>query len=269
MMREHSRLEPLMADRAIDPTLANYQLRLPAYEGPLDVLLRLIERSQLAIADVSLVTVTDQFLQFAAGMEAAPPTVIAEFAAVGARLTVLKSRSLLPRPVAETEEPEQSDLTHQLREYKQIKDLARHLGNLHQRGMQAHGAMSGAVARPQQSRVVRLLPHEAPSLARALRRRISTMTKPQTLIAQRRVISLRDLVSRLADMVLPYRRLPFSQYTADLRTRTEVATAFLAVLVLVRRGQVEAAQTDLFGEIGLHKGGVGADEANSIEEFVN
>jgi segregation and condensation protein A len=258
-----------MTDRTIDPTLANYQLRLPAYEGPLDVLLRLIERSQLAIADVSLVAVTDQFLLFAAGMEAAPPTVIAEFAAVGARLTVLKSRSLLPRPVADTEEPEQSDLTHQLREYKQIKDLARHLGDLHQRGMQAHGAMSGAIARPQQARVVRLLPHEAPSLVRALRRRISTMTRPQTLIAQRRVISLRDLVSRLADMVLPDRRLAFSQYTADLRTRTEVATAFLAVLVLVRRGHVEASQENLFGEIALQKGGDDSDAGNAGEEFLN
>ena len=47
-----------------EPTLSNYQLRLPTYEGPLDVLLRLIERSQLAIEDVSLVTVTDQFLAF-------------------------------------------------------------------------------------------------------------------------------------------------------------------------------------------------------------
>ena len=258
-----------MADRGPDPTLANYQLRLPAYEGPLDVLLRLIERSQLAIADVSLVAVTDQFLRFAAGMESAPPTVIAEFAAVGARLTVLKSRSLLPRPVVETEEPEQSDLTHQLREYKQIKDLARHLGNLHQRGLQAHGAIPGAVARPQPARVVRLLPHEAPSLARALRRRISTLTRPQVLIAQRRAISLRDLVSRLADLVRSGRGLAFNQYTADLQTRTEVATAFLAVLVLIRRGQVEASQAELFGEIALHKGLAVGDDGSTEDEFVN
>src|SRR5690349_9456548 len=96
------------------PTLANYQLRLPAFEGPLDVLLRLIERSQLAIEDVSLVAVTTQFLDHVASLASAPSHIVADFAAVGARLTVLKSRSLLPRPPLDTEEPEQSDLTHQL-----------------------------------------------------------------------------------------------------------------------------------------------------------
>ena len=258
-----------MTEQISDPSLANYQLRLPAYQGPLDVLLRLIERSQLAIADVSLVAVTDQFLQFAATLEAAPPAVIADFAAVGARLTVLKSRSLLPRATVEIEEPEQSDLTHQLREYRQIRELARHLGTLHQRGLQAHGAVPGAVNRPQPTRMVRLLPHEAPSLTRALRRRISTMTKPRRLVAQRRTISLRDLVSRLATMVTSDKRLAFSQYTVGLTTRTEVATAFLAVLVLVRRGQVEAAQQELFGDIALHEGTGAGEPGGSVDTFLD
>ncbi|MDF3042407.1 MAG: chromosome segregation and condensation protein ScpA, partial [Thermomicrobiales bacterium] len=59
--------------------LANYQLHLPGYEGPFDVLLRLIERNQLEIADVSLVAVTSQFLDHIAGMSASPPEVIASF----------------------------------------------------------------------------------------------------------------------------------------------------------------------------------------------
>jgi segregation and condensation protein A len=261
--------ENTMADRATDPTLSNYQLRLPAYQGPLDVLLRLIERSQLAIEDVSLVAVTDQFLQFVAEMDAATPAVIAEFAAVGARLTVLKSRSLLPRPVADTEEPEQSDLTQQLREYKRIKDLAKHLGELHGRGLEAHGARAGAIARPTLGRHSRLMAHDAPTLVRALRRRISTLQRPQQLIVQRRAISLRDLVSRLAGLVSPFRSVAFSEYTRDLKTRTEVATAFLAVLVLVRRGQVQAAQDDLFAEIELGQGSFASSEQQHEEEFLN
>jgi segregation and condensation protein A len=258
-----------MAERTTDPTLSTYQLRLPSYEGPLDVLLRLIEKSQLAIEDVSLVAVTDQFLSFVAEMDEAPPTVIAEFAAVGARLTVLKSRSLLPRPVVDTEEPEQSDLTIQLREYKQIKDLARHLGDLHGQSRSAVGATHGAVARPNQVRHLRLLPHEPPTLVRALRRRISTLTRPAQVIVQRRSISLRDLVSRLAEMVTPHTWVSFGDYTRDLRTRTEVATAFLAVLVLVRRGEVNAAQDGLFTDIGLKQGSFSNHDEVQEDEFLS
>ena len=259
----------LMAEHSGDPTLSTYQLRLPTYEGPLDVLLRLIEKSQLAIEDVSLVAVTDQFVAFVAEMEEAPPAVIADFAAVGARLTVLKSRSLLPRPVVDTEEPEQSDLTHQLREYKRIKDLAKYLGELHGQGRHAIGATHGAVARPNQVRHLRLLPHEPPALVRALRRRISTLTKPSQVIVQRRAISLRDLVGRLAGMVSPHRWVSFGEYTRDLRTRTEVATAFLAVLVLVRRGEVNAAQEGLFAEIALQQGSLSTLDQTQADEFLD
>jgi segregation and condensation protein A len=249
------------------PILANYQLRLPAYEGPLDVLLRLIERSQLAIEDVSLVAVTDQFLAFVATLELAPPSIVAEFAAVGARLTVLKSRSLLPRPVVEDEEPDQSDLTHQLREYKRIKDLAKHLGDLHAAGRVAHGpALNGAIARPAETRLARLASHDPASLARSLRRRLSVIPKTPQFIKQRRVVSLRDLVARVADLVSRSGPVRFSQVVAEYRTRTEVATAFLAVLVLVRRQSVGAMQGDLFGDIALVPGRPDAANDHSTDD---
>lgn len=252
--------------------LSNYQLRLPAYEGPLDVLLRLIERSQLAIEDVSLVAVTNQFLAFVANLASAPPSVIAEFAAVGARLTVLKSRSLLPKPVVEPEEPEQSDLTHQLREYKQVKDLARHLGTLYARGMNAFGPDGGgAITQPVPGRPSRLAQHEASSLVKSLRRRLTIIPRQPEFIRQRRVISLRELVSRVAALVSRSTEVRFSQIAVGYPTRTEVATAFLAVLVLVRRQSVDAAQGDLFGDIALRpgNGGEATDVPADDGAFVN
>ncbi|MBL8126141.1 MAG: segregation/condensation protein A, partial [Chloroflexia bacterium] len=92
------------------PLLHDYQLRLPAYEGPLDVLLRLIEGQQLPISDVSLMAVLDQFLEYVDSRLAPEPGEIAEFAAIAGRLMVLKSRELLPRPAPSTDEDEPSDL---------------------------------------------------------------------------------------------------------------------------------------------------------------
>ncbi len=79
--------------------LDGYQLRLPNYEGPLDVLLRLIERNQLAVTDVSLVAVTDQFIEYVATQDMVPAEILADFTATAARLLVLERAA-----IARTEE---------------------------------------------------------------------------------------------------------------------------------------------------------------------
>src|SRR5688572_3267106 len=97
-----------------------YQLRLPSFEGPLDLLLKLVERQQLPITDISLVAVSDQFLAAAREIGGASPESVAEFASVGARLVSLKARTLLPRPSIDEEDEEPSELVVQLIEYRAI-----------------------------------------------------------------------------------------------------------------------------------------------------
>ncbi len=237
------------------PTLSEYQLRLPTYEGPLDVLLRLIERSQLAIEDVSLVAVTHQFLAFVEGLVEASPDVVAEFTAVGARLTVLKSRSLLPRVPATEDETPESDLSQQLREYKRIKQLAEHLQDTQAAGAVAYSSVvRGAVKLPTGLATVRLAQQDASSLLRSLRRRLSAVPRPATIVRQRRIVSLRDSVAHVSTCVDRLACVPFSTVVEEYRSRTEVATAFLAVLVLVRRQAIAASQGDVFGDIALSRG---------------
>lgn len=236
------------------PTLGNYQMRLPTYEGPLDVLLRLIERHQLAITDVSLVQVTDQFLRFVDEMEEAPAEVIADFTAMGTRLTLLKSRSLLPRPpkVEEESEPDPSDLVRQLQEYKQLKDAARLLGERREAGLASFGPNgSGPVARPSRMAPTRLAHYEPSVLIRSLRRRLSTIPRAMQTIRQRRIVSIREMIDRVLESTLGRPRVRFSHVMRDYETRTEMATAFLAVLVLIRRRSMDASQDGLFGEIEL------------------
>lgn len=243
-------MTPVQSDRL--PTLSEYQLRLPTYEGPLDVLLRLIERSQLAIEDVSLVAVTHQFLAFVEGLVEASPDVVAEFTAVGARLTVLKSRSLLPRaPLTEDEIPE-NDLVQQLREYKQIKQLAAHLQGVHAAGTASYsGPVRGAIELPATSTTLRLVHQDASSLLRSLRRRLSAIPRPAIIVQQRPIVTLRELVTHVSMCVDRLNRVRFSAVVQDYRSRTDVATAFLAVLVLVRHQSIAASQGDIFGEIEL------------------
>src|SRR5579883_2674441 len=87
---------------------AAYTIHLPSFEGPLDLLLHLIERRQMEITAISLVAVTDQFLEYVRSWQEEEPPMerLAEFITVGAKLLFIKSRSLLPQPPRDDEASE-------------------------------------------------------------------------------------------------------------------------------------------------------------------
>lgn len=242
----------------------------------MDVLLRLIERHQLEIADVSLIQVTDQFLAFVAGMTEAPPEVIAEFAMVGTRLTLLKSRSLLPRPpvVDEESEYDPSDLVRQLHAYKRLKDVAHQLRERRECGLASFGPhATGPVARPGQMAPPRLAQYEPSALIRSLRRRLSTIPHAVHAVRRRRVLSIREMIERVVLLGSALSSFTFSDVTRELQTRSEKATAFLAVLVMVRSRSLDASQEGLFGEIQLARGSSSEQTTGAFRhddtEFVN
>lgn len=248
--------------------LVNYQLRLPGYEGPLDVLLRLIDRNQMDITDVSLVAVTSQFLDHVAEMLEAPSSVIAAFATVGTRLTVLKSRSLLPRPETIDEDDGPSDLTRQLLEYRLARDASAFLSRRSDQDLRSYGRSVPGTVDPDLRRASeRLGSYPASDLARALRRRLTVVPKPARIIPTRKIVSLRETVNCMLELTGIRKRVSFSEVVSTYATRTEVATAFLGLLVLVRRNAVTADQGDLFGEIQLNRNDHIQDAGEIDERF--
>jgi segregation and condensation protein A len=230
-----------------------YQLRLPAFEGPFDVLLRLVERSHLAITDVSLVAVTGQFLNYVTALDQADPDLIAEFSSVGSRLIVLKSRSLLPRPPVV--EPETvSDLARELLEYRAVKETAHLLGERDVRGTGAF-PIAGAPAPVHDRSILRpLAAHQPIQLARALRRRLSVVPLPALVVAARKLVSLREMAERVLSGVQRGGQSTFRSIARNCADLHETRTAFLAVLILARRQAVLVDQTELFGEIRIRSG---------------
>lgn len=225
--------------------LHEYQLRLPTYEGPLDVLLRLIENQQLPISDVSLMSVLSQFLDYMDARVSPNPGEIAEFAAIAGRLTVLKSRELLPRPAAVTDDDEPSDLVRLLVEYRAIKLAAATLSGTHGIGGYGRGASiehpPPVISAPQ--------PQSSKVLVRALHRWLSRVPMTPIVVATRHTTTLREMVSRIFAL-LPFEGAGnFSSYLKHVPERQDRALAFLALLTLIRRHAVEASQPALFGEI--------------------
>jgi segregation and condensation protein A len=233
------------------PTLDAYQLRLPVFEGPLDVLLRMIEREQLPISEVSLLAVCDQFLAFARELETAHADVVAEFAVVAGRLSLLKSRSLLPRPPRPPEEDNAFDLVRQLDEYRALKSAAALLGDRQRSGVGAFGRGDGIATPPTQTLP---LPPQSPSaLARAMRRWLSRAPVHPVVVPTRAVVTLREMNDRIAMSLVRDPSLSFERLRGTCMTREDVVVAFLAVLTLLRRQRIAADQHELFGPITIRR----------------
>jgi segregation and condensation protein A len=233
------------------PGLLGYQLRLPSFEGPFDVLLRLVERNQLPITDISLVAVTDQFLEYIEGLGGVVPETIAEFASVGARLVLLKSRSLLPRPAISEDESPSGELARQLIEYQEMKRAAAAFAEWDQRGIGAFARASGAVAVPADQSPPKLAGNEPSSLVRALRRRLAAVPSPREIVAARPLISLAAMIERLLGQINGRGEQQFSVVARECRDHHEIRTAFFAVLLLIRRRVIDAEQAAPFEEITL------------------
>jgi segregation and condensation protein A len=233
------------------PTIDAYQLRLPNFEGPLDVLLRLIEREQLPIGEISLLSVLDQFLAFMRSLDSSPPEMVAEFAAVAGRLSLLKSRSLLPRPAVSADEHDEPDLVRQLEEYRAIKSAAALLEARQRAGAGVYGR-GEAVAQPD-AVPPRLVPQPRSALIKAVNRWLTRIPVKPTLLPRVHVLTLTEMIGRIASALDRDRQVSFEQLRHGCAERQDVAVAFLAMLTLLRRHVIIATQDELFGPITMHR----------------
>ena len=106
-----------------------YTVKIKKFDGPLDLLLRLIEDKKLEITEISLAEVTDQFLEYLENCQSINISLLADFLVIASRLILIKSKALLPTiELTESEEENIENLKRQLQEYKKFKELAKLLG---------------------------------------------------------------------------------------------------------------------------------------------
>jgi segregation and condensation protein A len=217
-----------------------------------------VERSQLPITDISLISVTAQFMEYVGSLDDADPVLVAEFSSVGSRLIVLKSRSLLPRPPVEEQE-QVSDLARELIEYRAVKEMAALLG---QRDVQGTGAFRVTPASLSALDIPATRPlanHQPQQLVRAIRRRLSVSPAAPLVVVARKLVSLRDMAERVASLLRFSGKTSFAALGRSCADFHEVRTAFLAVLVMSRRQVIDVEQAELFGPITLTRRMQGAE----------
>lgn len=231
--------------------ISSYQLHLEGFEGPLDVLLQLIERQRLDISELSLVAVTDGFLDYIDKMENPPPRLLGEFVGIAARLLVLKSRSLLPRPQAAEPEEDVDDLTERLREYQRIKQIAAGMRDSQESGWRSFGQQSTT---PQRKVNVTLQTPSPATLRSMFMRAIARQPAIPEVAPIRPVISVAEMAGRILSRVIrPGSRMRFFDLV-ERGDRQEIVAGFVALLTLWARRELEVSQDGIFGEIEFHAG---------------
>jgi segregation and condensation protein A len=233
------------------PQADPYQLSLPLFEGPLDLLLHLIEREELDITQVALLSVADQYMAYLHDGEQLNLDALADFIAIGARLLYLKSRALLPRPHVdeEAEDDPGDDLARQLLEYKRFKEAA---GNLRAIESEGHHSFPRVAPPPEVAP-----PHGLDGVTLDLLQRLveqALTRKPEeepVQVIRPHKITVREKIELIRDVMTSTGRASFRALIEQCRTRMEVVVTFLAVLELIKSRVLEAQQDAAFEDIEL------------------
>jgi segregation and condensation protein A len=239
-----------LVPRAAPPTI-----RLDEFEGPLELLLSLVERRRLPIAELSLVAVADQYLAQVRSLEQVHPDLLSAFLAMAARLLLLKSRALLPSidvpdPASSFDEPESAEeLLRRLEVYRAFRTLAAELGHLDSAGLSTYAGGAHILDDVGTLDVLEgVAPAMLASLLVAIERRQAAPTGDEGPAPPRRATVAERLA--LVRLILSTRDAVAWDEVAGVAVDEIVAT-LLAVLEMVRRGELSVVQVDLFGPIRL------------------
>lgn len=235
------------------------QLHLPGFEGPLDLLLQLIEQREFDISTIALAEVADQYLTAVERLKAvqgdAVPATLAEFLALGSRLMLLKSRRLLP--LEEEPGPEDADdpgreLVGMLEEYRRYRDAVAMFGAIDQSGLRAFrpGAPPPVQAGPPQGLPDSVTLDLLTRLVREALARADARAKRHPEVAlERDPVTVNDKIADLRARLGGGRRVSFRAWIAEARTRTDVIVTFMAILELYKSRAIEMRQDDAYGDI--------------------
>ena len=232
----------------------NYVVKIQNFEGPLDLLLDLIEKRKLHINDLSLSQVTDDYISHVKKLQEFSIPGIANFVLVAATLLLIKSRSLLPGlSLSDEEETDISDLEERLRIYKRVKKLSVHVKTrfgkevIFERGELKNEPVFSP---PEGMTLLALID----SLKVVIKNIPIKEITPKAIV--KKIISLEEMIVRLVERVESSLKLSFKEFSKGSVEKVEIIVSFLAMLELVKQGSIDVMQEKMFDDIHMEAQGV-------------
>ncbi|MBI2121551.1 MAG: segregation/condensation protein A [Candidatus Sungbacteria bacterium] len=230
-----------------------FAVKQEKFEGPLALLLELIEKEKLSITEISLAKVTDDYVAHVKKLEKIDPEQLAEFLVIAAQLMLIKSRSLLPDlKLSEEDEASIEELEKRLEEYKKMRELAKGLKVVEAAGKQIMSRESFMGLEP----VFYPPPKLTPDLFKAaFTEFMAALPKFEKLAEDKikRIISLEEKVKEIQRFLQTQIEQAFSDIVKGAKEKVEVIVSFLAILELAKQKFVALEQKKMFDDIFIKK----------------
>ncbi len=229
------------------------KIKTGQFEGPLDLLLQLIEGRELDVTTVALAQVTEQFLDYIKQLQEKDPTHLADFLIIASKLLVIKSKALLPTLELGIEEEETAyDLTAQLILYKKYKEAAKYLRRMDLSRKQAWSR------EPDFSDKITFVPDPditpdilASSISRLASELKEVVRLPQKVMAE--VVSISEKIEHIQKLIADKVETSLSQLIKEAKSKTEIVVTFLALLELTKQRILTVEQSSIFEDIIIKK----------------
>ena len=229
-------------------------VKLQAFEGPLDLLLHLIEKNKVSIYDIPIAEITDQYMAYLHEMKKQDLGVMSEFLLMAATLLDIKSRMLLPKEVNEEgeEEDPRQELVQQLLEYKMYKYISYELKERRQDAAQVlyHKPVSTEelLAGVTLSRMHRIFV----DIIRRQNNRIDPIRSTFGTL-QKEEVDMDQMREKVAEYIEQHEVCNFRELLLGQATKMQVIIAFLIILEMMKEGVITIVQEESFGEIHIAK----------------
>lgn len=231
----------------------HYQVRLSVFEGPLDLLLHLIEREELDVTTVALAQVTDQYLAYLAKLERRQVKELANFLVVAAKLVFIKSLALLSHPSELTPEVEDvgDELVRQLQVYKRFKEIARLLHEREKQGLHSYVRIAPLPRLEPQLDLGGVTLHDLVTIVQEALDEVPA--PPVGEVVAPITVTIVEQIARIEDQLARRRQIHFREVLSGATTRVAVIVTLLALLALIKQDRVQVWQGQLFGEIIIRR----------------
>lgn len=236
-----------------------YKVILETFEGPLDLLLHLIEKEKVDIYDIPIAKITDQYIEYVKSMQSIDLNMTSEFLVMAATLLEIKSRMLLPVSNVENEQLEmeevdpREELVKRLLEYKKFKIVAENL--------KTKGGIQSKVFFKQKEELEEFMGQDTFELEKIdfkelviayfniLNKCKEVTNKVELAEIQRDELTIEDCMNDIVAIVKHNKKIKFDELFDETMTRTRLVIVFLSVLELIKLKIIKVAQEQNFGEI--------------------
>ncbi len=234
----------------------DYRVETDLYQGPLDILLQLIESAELDITKLALAKVTDQYLEYLKKIETENPSEVSSFLVIASKLVQIKSQALLPKQTLEIfgeEEDIGEALAQQLIVYKKFKEISKWLLEREEEGLRTYLRIAPPPKINFQPKLdlTGITLEDLVQVAQEVFINEVPLQKLDSVINFPR-ITIKERITTILDHLREFNKTTFKNLLIQKNSRIELVVTFLALLELVKRHIIEANQNELFGEINLN-----------------